>query len=416
MRTDFYQNPLIPAEAPPAPQPEAPAPKKRRGHAMPLFLFFLFLILTGIVALGWFFEPKLPELIWPDVSSWQLPSWSWSSAQPSQSPAPSAAQSAAIPTAPPAGDRPLALLEGEAEALSAKEIYAAVSPAVLTVTAGDDSGPVREGTGVLFDARGYVVTNAHIIEGLSKVMVTLSDERSFPALLVGCDQQTDLAVLTFVADRLTAAPFAADDTMSVGDSVYAIGNPLGSQFRGSMSEGIVSAIDRNVTVGDYEMSLIQTTAALNTGNSGGALVDAAGRVVGVTNMKMMSWSSTIEGLGFAIPSSTVAKVVNDIMEVGHVTGRPVLGITVRPAKPEECAQGGLLVVEVSPSSDAWAKGLREGDVLLTANGIALVDNQDLLTLRVGLVAGDAMTLTWLSPGKSESQEAEVLLVEQYLLE
>lgn len=316
----------------------------------------------------------------------------------------------------PPGEGAFAVAEGPGESLEATEIYERVIPSVLTVTAMDDYGGGGEGTGVIFDERGYFITNSHVIENNSMVFVTLSDGREYPASLIGMDRQTDLAVLHIPASGLTAAVFGSDTILRVGEPVYAVGDPLGSRFSGSMTDGIVSAINRNVWVDDREMSLIQTTAALNQGNSGGALVDSRGRVVGITNMKMMSMSSTVEGLGFAIPATTVVQVVNELMTHGYVTGRPMLGITVRPASQEESDRGGLYVESVEEASDAWAKGIRAGDILLAANGNRLRANQDLLTEKEELLAGDAIVLRWLSCGTGEEREEEILLVEQYELE
>lgn len=287
---------------------------------------------------------------------------------------------------------------------------------MVTVTAVDDFGMGGEGTGVIFDESGYLITNHHVIDGNSLAFVTLSNGREYPAYLIGMDEQTDLAVLKISLTGLTTAKFGSDSILKVGEPAYALGNPLGSQFSGSMTDGIISAIDRSVEVGGYEMSLLQTTAALNQGNSGGALLDSRGRVVGITNMKMMSSQSTVEGLGFAIPATTVAQVVNDLMSYGHVTGRPMLGITVQPHRTGNGVTAGLDVVEVEEKSDAWAKGIRPGDRLLTANGMPLMYNDDLLREKEGLAAGESVRLRWKSGDTGEEIEDDIFLVEQYELE
>lgn len=400
MRSDYYDPVASGALRPLTPLPEPP---RRKRHALPLFLLFLALILAGGIGLFFCFG-------WPGQQG---------AFEPAPSPAESAGGAENLPTTirtlDPPGEGTLTLLTEPGEIRTAKDIYASLSPSILAVTARDTRGGGSQGTGVIFDTRGYFVTNAHVIEGTDSVEITLSNGRKYPAFLIGMDERTDLAVLKFSASGLTAAPFASDATLSVGDTAYAIGNPLGSQFQGSMTDGIISGIDRNVTVGGYEMSLIQTSAAINTGSSGGALVDGAGRVVGITNMKMMSWYSTVEGLGFAIPASTVEKVVNSLMRSGHVTGRPMLGITVRPVALPESDVPGLLAEIVDPKSDAWAMGIRAGFVLSTANGAPLRENQDLLDQKEGLEAGDAITLTWYDPETGAWGEAEVLLVEEYEL-
>lgn len=395
MRSDYY-DPVADGELRPLPPlPQAP---RRKRRALPLFLLFLALIAAGGIYLFWQFGP--PDRWSPPDSYAELP-------------APSEEPKTTILTLKPPGEGTLTLIREPGQAMAAKDIYAALSPSILAVTARDAWGGGSQGTGVIFDTRGYFVTNAHVIEGTDSVEVTLSNGRKYPAFLVGMDQRTDLAVLKFAARDLTAAPFASDATLSVGDPAYAIGNPLGSRFQGSMTDGIISGIDRNVTVDGHEMSLIQTSAAINTGSSGGALVDGAGRVVGITNMKMMSWQSTVEGLGFAIPATTVEKIVNELMRAGHIAGRPMLGVTVRPVSLQESDVPGLLAELVDPESDAWAKGIRPGFILSTANDVPLRENQDLLDQKEGLEAGDSIALTWYDPKTGDWGEAEVLLVEEY---
>lgn len=397
MRSDYYA-PAAAGEL--RPLTPLPRPPRRKRRALPLFLLFLGLLLAGAAALIWTLSGTAP-----------LPP---APGEPAPSSAPEELRTT-IRTLTPPGKGTLTLLRDSGGAMPPKDIYAALSPTVLAVTARDVLGGGSQGTGVIFDTRGYFVTNTHVIEGADSVEVTLSDGRSFPAFLIGMDKRTDLAVLKFSARGLTAAPFASDATLSVGDPAYAIGNPLGSRFRGSMTDGIISGIDRDVTVGGHAMSLIQTSAAINTGSSGGALADHAGRVVGITNMKMMSWYSTVEGLGFAIPASTVERVVNELMRSGHIAGRPMLGITVRPAAPEESDVPGLMAEGVDPGSDAWAKGIRPGFVLTDADGVPLRENQDLLTRKEGLNAGDSITLSWYDPETGARGEASVLLVEEYEL-
>ena len=210
------------------------------------------------------------------------------------------------------------------------------------------------GTGIVFTADGYIVTNHHVIEGASAVTVSRLDDpaESYNALLVGSDARTDLAVLKVEAGDLIPAEFGDSTALQVGDPAYAIGNPLGATLPGTMTEGIISYLDRSIQVDGYERKLIQTSAALNSGNSGGALVNGYGQVVGVTTLKMMSDFDTIEGLGFAIPSATVKEIADELIARGDATGRPVLGITAGPSRYylEEGADrpDGLYVVSVEP--------------------------------------------------------------------
>lgn len=394
MRSDYYDGV---SQAPLRPLP-AGKKKKRNRRAITVFAVMLLLLAAGAAAFRLGMQ---------------------TAGVPQSSPTPAeetAREETTIRRLLPPGEGSLTLAAETGESLDPTVIYERVSPAVVTIRAVDDYGYGGEGTGVIFDERGYFVTNSHVIEGTGSVTVTLADGREYPAYLIGMDAQTDLAVLHISASNLTAAVFGTDSVLKVGEAAYALGNPLGSRFSGSMTDGIISAINRNVTVGDYEMSLIQTTAALNQGNSGGALVDSRGRVIGITNMKMMSMSSTLEGLGFAIPSSTVAAVVNELMTHGHVTGRPMLGITVTPQRGETGGVAGLRVEEVYETSDAWAKGIREGDLLLEANGVKLTRNDHLLAQKEGLAAGESIRLRWRSGETGLEQEADILLMEQYELE
>ena len=306
----------------------------------------------------------------------------------------------------------------ETAPLSFQEIYQQVSPSVVSITALLPMGS-SQGTGVVMTADGYIITNAHVIEGACRADVSLEDGRSFEAKLVGSDETTDLAVLKVEADDLTPAVFGDSDQMVVGDTVVAIGNPMGEQLRGTMTDGILSAINRDMEVDGNTMTLLQTTAALNTGNSGGALVNDQGQVIGITNMKLISNVSdnTLEGLGFAIPTTTVKPVVDALIADGVVTGRPTLGVTVRAMydfeQEEYGVDQGLLVVSITAGSGADGK-LEAGDVLLTANGADLYTIDDLMAVRDELQAGDSIDFE-VRRGE-DTLTVAVELMEQYQLE
>lgn len=194
------------------------------------------------------------------------------------------------------------------------------------------------GTGVVITKNGYIVTNAHVIydtqygSGLAdSISVLMSDEKSYDAEVIGYDTDCDLAVLKIDADELTAAEFGDSDSLRLGESVIAIGNPLGFELMNTVTKGIVSGKNRQITINDKSMNLIQTDAAINSGNSGGPLIDMNGRVIGINSSKMSaSYSETsIEGIGFAIPSNEVSKIVDDLMEYGYVTGKPQFGISAQ---------------------------------------------------------------------------------------
>ena len=300
---------------------------------------------------------------------------------------------------------------------SLQEIYTGSVDWVVGVKGYQESlsiGAYNWGSGIVLTAGGYIVTNQHIIGGCDRAGVVLSDGSEYAAELIGEDIQTDLAVLRIRARGLTPAVFGDSGELSVGDRVAAIGNPLGDQYTGTMTDGIISAIDRSVQTSGRSMTLLQTNAALNEGNSGGPLLNSMGQVVGVTNMKLVNrgYSSvTIEGMGFAIPSATVRNVVNQLIASGEVRGRPVMGITVGqvPAEAKEhyALPDGLYIVKVSKGSGAEAAGVLPGDVLTHINGQEVLTTADVLAVRDSLQVGDSMVLTLWREG--ETLELTVVL-------
>ena len=299
----------------------------------------------------------------------------------------------------PTGDGTVLSLEAkpEGEGMRLQDIYRKVIPSIVSIQATVAKGTlqgVSQGTGILMSGDGYLITNAHVIDGAFRVDVSLED-------------------------GLTPAAFGDSEDMVVGDAVVAIGNPMGEELRGTMTDGILSAINRDMEVDGNPMTLLQTTAALNTGNSGGALVNDQGQVIGITNMKLVSTdadSNTLEGLGFAIPTATVKPVVDSLIQSGHVTGRPTLGVTVRGLYPSEKeARGvacGLLVDAVQAGSDAADK-VQAGDILLTANGTELNTTDDLLAVRDALDVGESILFQ--ADREGACLEYSVRLVEQYEL-
>ena len=286
---------------------------------------------------------------------------------------------------------------GEQE-LSLQELYAACADSIVGITAyPEDQDGYYWGTGVIADEAGLIVTNAHVIEGCASAEVTLYNNESYEALLVGADAVSDLALLKIDCSGLPAASFGDISSLSVGDPVAAIGNPLSEEFRSTLTNGIISAIDRGMDYNGHTMSLLQTNAAINQGNSGGALFNMYGQVVGITNMKMMSYFSSIEGIGFAIPSSTVKAVVDQLAENGEVRGRPSIGITVG-AIPQEAVENyelpeGLYISAVAENSDAAAQGIREGDILLAIDGQSVSTTEEVAAIRDTKGVGDSMRFT-----------------------
>ena len=302
---------------------------------------------------------------------------------------------------------------GEQE-LSLQELYAACADSIVGITAyPEDQDGYYWGTGVIADEAGLIVTNAHVIEGCASAEVTLYNNESYEALLVGADAVSDLALLKIDCSGLPAASFGDISSLSVGDPVAAIGNPLSEEFRSTLTNGIISAIDRGMNYNGHTMSLLQTNAAIHQGNSGGALFNMYGQVVGITNMKMMSYFSSIEGIGFAIPSSTVKAVVDQLAENGEVRGRPSIGITVG-AIPQEAVENyelpeGLYISAVAENSDAAAQGIREGDILLAIDGQSVSTTEEVAAIRDTRGVGDSLRFTIWRQG--ETFEVDVRLMD-----
>ena len=266
--------------------------------------------------------------------------------------------------------------------LSLQEIYARNIPSVVSISCVL-SGGSSSGTGVVLTENGYLVTNAHVVDGAVAISVRLTDEREFTAQLVGRDEVSDLAVLRIPAEDLTPAQFGDSSTLRVGDTVVAIGDPLGVEFRGTYTNGIISGIDRDVDVDGRTMTLIQTNAALNSGNSGGPLINCYGQVIGINTMKIGAFTDKagVEGLGFAIPSATVKTIVDQLIAQGYVSGRPTLGITGEALsnfyQHYYRLPAGLYITKVAKGSDAAAKGIEDGDLLLSINGTPITTMEEL---------------------------------------
>jgi len=300
-------------------------------------------------------------------------------------------------------------------ALTLQEIYKKVIPSVVSITSTTASGSAS-GTGIVMSADGYLITNDHVISGAVSIQVLTSDNKTYAAALVGSDETSDLAVLKIDASGLTPAEFGDSDQMEVGDEVVAIGDPLGAELRGTMTDGIISAINRDLSVEGRSMTLIQTNAALNNGNSGGPLINAYGQVIGINTMKMSSYytTATVEGLGFAIPISTAKPIVDELIAKGYVSGRPAIGISgeslPRAVQVYYRLPNGIYVNSVSEKSDAYAKGITAGDIIIAVNGTAVNSMDELNTVKNQFSAGDSVTLTVYRSG--QTFDVEVKLMDQ----
>ena len=288
--------------------------------------------------------------------------------------------------------------------LSLQEIYAENIHCVVSISCTLPTGS-STGTGVILSTDGYIVTNCHVVDDALTVSIELTDGRSFPATLVGSDAVSDLAVLHIQAENLIAATFGDSASLKVGDSVAAIGDPLGRSLRGTFTDGIVSAINRDVTLGGRTMTLIQTNAALNSGNSGGPLLNCFGQVIGINTLKIGNFvdSAGVEGIGFAIPSSTVKIVVDQLIRQGYVSGRPTLGIKGEGVslfyQRYYLMPAGLFITQLDPSSDAAAKGIQTDDILISINGNYICSMEDLNYVLYGCEVGETVETIIYRAGK-----------------
>ena len=401
---------------PPEDQGRRRRPDRRGpGKAVVIFCCTLALLLVAAVVLRWVgdsLSPREDLFHSGDKSPENTPydwgdTWDWEDEETGET---------TVERAPLGDDVTLTLTpQPQTEAHTLQTIYQENIQSIVSIW-GDAGTSYSFGTGVVLSADGYIITNTHVIEGCSSVEVVLQDDSSYEALLVGMDVPTDLAVLKIDAQNLHPAVFGNSDELQVGDTVVAIGNPLGQELRGTMTDGIISAINRDVDVDGYSMVLIQTTAALNSGNSGGALINEYGQVVGITNMKMSAYDDTVEGLGFAIPTTTVKTVVDDLIHQGYVSGEPSIGITCYTVTEEMAEEYdlplGVYVKSVQQDSDAKKQGVFPGDVIVEANGQSITTIEELLALKEGMEAGDVIHFRlWRSGGYLER---DVTLMEQYV--
>ncbi len=266
--------------------------------------------------------------------------------------------------------------------LPLQDIYVQCIDSVVSITCSSYAGNTT-GTGVIFTKDGYIVTNAHVVEGAVSITVQLTDDRVLEAEIIGSDEITDLAVLRVPVFDLIPAVFGDSGSLRVGDTVVAIGDPLGVEFRGTYTNGIVSAINRDVDVDGRTMTLIQTNAALNSGNSGGPLINCYGQVIGINTMKIGAFTDKagVEGLGFAIPSVLVKDVVDQLIHQGYVSGRPDIGLVGESLSTfyqhYYRLPAGLYITQVEYGTDAYSKGIETGDILMSLNDIRITSMEEL---------------------------------------
>lgn len=259
------------------------------------------------------------------------------------------------------------------------------------------------GSGVIVTADGYIATNNHVIDGASKISVTLANGKEYVATLIGKDAKTDLAVIKINETALKAATLGTSASLKVGEPVVAIGNPLG-ELGGTVTSGIISALDRQIEIDNEKMTLLQTDAAVNPGNSGGGLFNANGQLIGVVNAK--SSGSDIEGLAFAIPIDTAKNVINQIISQGYVSGRIDLGLTFKEQGTSfnlftgAWTRGGVYIVDVTSNSNAAYAGLRRGDIVTAVDGQKISGFADIKKIIDSHSVSDTVSFTVYRNGQS----------------
>ena len=316
-------------------------------------------------------------------------------------------------------DSSITAASSSGSSLTTEQVADLVSPSVVVITTeqvvysqwswyGQNQVESGAGSGVIISSDGYILTCAHVVDGASTITVTIGD-KDYTATLVGEDTTSDIAVIKIDADGLTPATVGNSDSLKVGQSVMAVGNPLG-ELGGTVTGGMISALNRSVTIQGSSsvntMSLIQMDASVSPGNSGGGLFNMNGELVGIVNAK--SSSSDAEGLGFAIPINDAIKVAQELLENGYVTGRPYLGITYLAVTDAQTAAQlgvnayGVYVVEVVKGGPAEKAGLQAGDRIVSVDGTEIASKDDLGTLMQKHAAGDTLSITIAREGQMQT--------------
>ncbi len=293
-----------------------------------------------------------------------------------------------------------------------------LSATTINYTGASEEEDLGSGSGVIITSDGYIVTNNHVVEGGQNIRVCLQDGSEYEATLIGTDSYSDLAVIKIDATGLPAATLGTSSNMTVGDPVFAIGNPLGV-LSSSVSQGIISGLDRTINVDGHNMTLMQTDAAVNPGNSGGGLFNANGELIGIVNAK--SYGLDVEGIGFAIPMDTAKSIIMDLIDLGYVTGRPYLGISMQDvalrfgsgysSNPFFSFGGnyvtGVQVVAVEEGSPAQNAGLQVNDVIVGLDDQEITGTSQLSALLYEYKVGDTVTISVLRG--NETQQLSVTL-------
>lgn len=320
-------------------------------------------------------------------------------------------------------DKPILQIDNSAnigmgKGLTGEEIYAKVSPSVVSILSENISSQGSgAGSGIVMSSDGYIITNNHVIEGGDKLTVILHDGTKYEAEVIGADAKTDLAVIKIhPQDKLTVAEFGNSENLLVGERAFAIGSPSGIELQNTLTGGYISAINRDVTVEDRVMTLIQTDTSINPGNSGGPLINQYGQVIGINTIKL--GISYYEGLGFAIPINSAKEIVDELLVNGYIKGRPAIGISGRNISEASSKQynmpQGILVDYVDPRSGASAGGLKKGDIITGVNGVKTPTMSDVNNEKEKCKAGDKIKLDVYRAGRNIT--IDIMLVDEKELE
>jgi serine protease Do len=395
---------------------------KRKGHGLVIFAVCLLLTLSaglvGIITLSLLNPQDSIAVLAP--GSGDTPAEAYEAAPPPEAEA-SAGEGGGE------GSIPLSLADkprGEETApaggrLTIPQIAEKVTPSVVSVILyvnGQFLEPASIGSGIILSEDGYIVTNAHVVEGGTDFKVQLANGDPFDAEVIGMDAATDLAVIKINAQGLIPAELGDSDDLVVGETVIAVGNPADLLLSGSVTRGIVSALDRKMTTERYSINYIQTDAAVNPGNSGGALANEYGQVIGINVAKIIE--PGYEGLAFAIPISDARPVIADLLQYGHVTGRAKVGIDADVVDEEEARyygwQAGVMIQSIHPDSDLIGKDVQKGDIITHVNGERVYEVADIHAAMEGLSVGDTAVLSIyrkINAARSAEFDITVTLVE-----
>ncbi len=302
----------------------------------------------------------------------------------------------------------------EKKALSVEEIAKKAGPSIVGISCQSvvntyfgkqttESG----GSGIIISESGHIVTNYHVIEGSTSIKVKLTSGNEYDATVVGGDEKTDIAVIKISAsETLHVALIGDSDAVEVGELAVAIGNPLASELFGTVTAGVISGVNRTMTVGQREMNLIQTDAAISPGNSGGALINKYGEVIGINSVKLVD--DRAEGLGFAIPMNEAVPIVSDLTSYGYVKGRPIIGVSVRDITAELAyynnlpVQSGLYIMSVTEGSGAYNAGLTRGDIIIKFDSVPVKSATEMNKIRDKHKAGDKVPVTIMRNGQQKT--------------